>query len=111
MATLYKVRKDDDSVTEYSVSVAPVNGDGSHPKFTLAELQAFVGGMIETVEKPREKRSDKRIVMVFNENGRHLSLIVNRSASKILQLWYLKSGRKTVDVVGNALVCHLSEIH
>jgi hypothetical protein len=59
------------------IAVAPSRG----PAFSLAELQAVVGGYIEAV------RLQDGSWMFVNEDGKRLQLPLNRSATLLAQTW------------------------
>ena len=80
--------KTDGTVTD----VEPKNGK----KFSLEELQAFVGGYIEIAYPPHKSK-----VLVVNEEGRLIGLPVNEAASAIY---------KREPIVGDALFCEFKQI-
>ena len=86
MATLYEPSGRDSECT-------PRNGR----KFTLAELQALVGGYIEMVRIPRD---GGRRVFFVDEEGMPKKLRPNVRASQI-------AGQL---LVGNAVLCSLKEV-
>jgi hypothetical protein len=86
MATLYEPSGRDSDYT-------PRNGK----KFTLAELQALVGGYIEMVRIPGD--AGKRVLFV-DEDGRLKGLKPNVRASQI-------AGQL---IVGNAVLCSPKEV-
>jgi len=69
-------------------SMADISPKGD--KFTLAELQALVGGYIEHV--PLKPALD----MIVNEDGRRLGLPFNSNASTLAN----------TEIVGNAILIH-----
>jgi hypothetical protein len=71
----------------------PTKG-GKRPKFTLEELQGFVGGYIELVDL------GSRDVMVVNEEGRIHGLPINMKAS----------ARANRLIVGDVVVCKRGEV-
>ena len=82
MATLYKTNG-------AKIHVAPKN----KKKFTLRELQNYVGGFVE------QFRAGEGHVLVVNEDGRLLDLQHNRRASELAkQFGY-------VPIVGDAVYC------
>ncbi len=69
-------------------------------RYTLEELQGYVGGYIELVRLPDDR------LMVINEDGKRLQLPVNHAATEM-------AGRRISRhdmVVGNALVVKSWEI-
>lgn len=73
------------------LSISPKDGK----KFSLAELQAAVGGYIEIVPLKNKK------LMVVNEDGKIMGLYFNVAATIIL-----RASSPTNDyIVGNALIC------
>ena len=79
--------------TDGTVSEYPPKGK----KYTLAELQAAVGGDITLIPLPDWS------MLVVNEDGRRLNLPVNAGASAQL-------GRGAVPIVGDAVLCRRREI-
>lgn len=78
------------------VIVSPKNGTD----FSLAEMQAVVGGYIEVVFL------DNGEIMVVNEEGKLNGLPYNVAATD-----YMKANSRYDDfIVGNALVCKRSEV-
>lgn len=67
-------------------------------KFTLEELQGFVGGYIEFVPLPANVT--KTAVMVCNEDGKIIGLPINVLASVIA----------SQDIVGDVLFCEPTSI-
>ena len=61
---------------------------------SLLEIQEMVGGYIEIVRLP------KGMSLIVNEDGRSLDLPFNKEASK-------EYGQ---DIVGNAILCHHTEM-
>lgn len=75
------------------VAVAPGHGD----KFTLEELQDFVGGYIELAYK------DEDMLIICNEEGKLHGLPINVVATT---LWHEKASWSYGDyLVGDVLVC------
>lgn len=75
-----------------SMSVRPANGKS----FSLAELQGFVGGYIESIDL------NDGSVMVVNEDGKLCGLPLNTQATDILRSSYKGA---TDFIVGDALIC------
>ena len=75
-----------------SQEVVPANGK----TFTLAELQAFVGGYIEIHHMPAARQ-----VIVINEDGRAEHLPTNDKAT--IAAYHLHTCQR--GVLGNALIC------
>lgn len=75
--------------------LAPASGRS----FSLAELQAIVGGYIETLRAP-----DGRI-MFLNEDGKRLSLIFNQAATVLMR------GRIALNdwIAGTVILCNTIE--
>jgi hypothetical protein len=88
MATLYKT---DGSSHE----IHPQAGD----KFTLDEMQAFVGGYIEEVYLMNGQ------IMIVNEEGRLTCLLYNPGASQIALAYAIP----TDYIVGDVVVCERQE--
>ncbi len=87
-----KLLKTDGTVQDYP----PANGK----HYTLAELQAAVGGYIELVHL------DDNLALVLNEEGKLHGLPVNERASELYCLHY-----GPVDhIVGDALLCSEASI-
>jgi Domain of unknown function (DUF3846) len=76
------------------IEVLPAN----RKKFTLEELQGFVGGYIELLWTVDNQR------MYVNEDGKSMGLEVNRAATDLLAPKYQDR------VVGNALICGRNEV-
>jgi hypothetical protein len=68
---------------------------GAH--YTLGELQAAVGGLIEMVTM------GPRLVMVINEEGKVHNLPINELATKMA--WAVKAIAKDDCIMGDALLC------
>lgn len=80
-----------------TTEVAPASKK-KNPKFTLDELQGFVGGYIEAVYLPH------REVMFCNEEGKLRGLPLNREATAIaLQLGLAQN------IMGDVIVCKRGE--
>lgn len=90
MATLYRT---DGSTTE----VAPANGK----TFTLAELQGFVGGIIQIVPMPGRRRS-----FVCHDEGRLIGLPLNPAATARWEEVY----GATDELVGDVLIASMVEL-
>ena len=90
MATIYKT----DGTEE---EVQPQNGTD----FSLKELQGFVGGYIELVSLPGEKK-----LMVVNEEGKIDRLPLNQKAT---ELFHKCKGTYDV-IVGDVLVCDPKQV-
>jgi hypothetical protein len=90
-----KLIKSNGEVTE----VKPVNGK----KFSLEELQKFVGGYIQ-----KFKTTNK--CFVLNEDGLPKGLPVNEKATDALYL-ECEGVRNVQDIVGDVLVCELNEVN
>lgn len=106
MAKLYRVREDG---TETAEDVSPADGK----KFTLKELQGFVGGTIDIQYRPRTKGSGPVMGMVVNDNGKLIGLPKNEAASKIWREWYpIEKYPMNNDetIVGNVLVCSMNQV-
>jgi len=85
-------------------AVSPASG----PAFTLAELQAFVGGYIEVVRAPfTEMDSGDPFWLVLNEDGKREQLAVNRQAT---YLYHQAGGALDDRIVGNVLLATHTEV-
>ena len=72
-------------------ATTPANGE----YFTLEEMQAAVGGMVEIIEL------DDKQSMILNEEGKLLDLPYNEEADEIFHQHY-----STLDyIVGDVLLC------
>lgn len=78
------------------IKVTPRNGK----KFTLDELQAYVGGLIERVELPRGNGHSTAWV---NEEGKLIGLAYNEKATRIY-------GRAPDDVIVGPMVIVSTEV-
>jgi Domain of unknown function (DUF3846) len=80
----------------------PANGVA----FTLAELQAAVGGYIEALRVPLELLTDGAPLVLFcNEDGKRQHLPINRFATFMMRTIL----RPDDQIVGDALVCTMTE--
>jgi len=80
--------------------ITPANGIC----FTLAELQGYVGGLIEILPLEEDELEDR--LLVVHEEGKLLSLPYNIPATLIWIMYY----GDTDYVSGNAVICHPSFI-
>ncbi len=96
MATLLKA-------SGATVVLTPGNGRS----FTLAELQAAVGGYLEVVPTRRTDEAGATLFMVLNEDGKRLRLAVNLTATVLLR----ELGGGFVDiVVGDVVLATVAEM-
>ena len=79
------------------VDVEPAQG----PAFSLAELQAFVGGYIEAIRGSHEFGPSLDWWMILNEDGKRLELPINVWATLIL---HTLGGASDDYVVGDVLL-------
>jgi hypothetical protein len=79
------------------IIVAPKSGK---KKFTLEELQGYVGGYIEAVYLP------KRRVMVVNEEGKLRGLPFNQIATAMV----MEAGQIVGPIVGDVIICGPGEM-
>lgn len=86
------------------VAIEPRNGR----TFTLAELQAYVGGNIQIVQPPGATGP----IMVLNEDGKsRADLVRNELASHAWQEFCEPgSPRSQDDIVGDVVLCHMSQV-
>lgn len=76
-------------------------------KFTLEEMQKFVGGYIEIVRPPG--RSDA--LLVVDEDGKSKNLPFNPLATKMWQEGCEAGSMRADDpIVGTVLLCHESQV-
>jgi hypothetical protein len=95
--------EDDEAQTEQAQYPWQILADGGQAfplpvdghRFSLQELQGFVGGSIEYIKVPKQFDPGKKLIMVVNESGRLRRLPVNHNASFIVGTM----------VVGDVLVC------
>lgn len=85
------------------VYIAPANGIG----FSLAELQALVGGYIEIVRAPYVVGQETALYLVVNEDGKRLELPPNPVATV---LYHQAGGRPDDIVVGDVVLATLAEL-
>lgn len=94
MATLYKA---DGTIEE-------VKPAGGRKKFTLKELQAFVGGDLDTVPMHRLNEPHTGKMLFFDEEGKLRKKPINRAATSIYQFGYQDP------IVGDAILCTTKEV-
>lgn len=85
--------------------VRPAQGTG----FSLAELQAFVGGYIEVVRTSLVEpgKAGGPLFLVINEDGKRLGLAVNLQATVI---YHRAGGRQDDLVVGDVVLATQREL-
>lgn len=88
-------------ITSDGIEYTVTPKEGSH--FTLNEMQAFVGGLIQTIYLAEEADYD---IMLINEEGKVHGLDYNAKATKLLQA---AGGIPGDFIVGNALLISSNE--
>ena len=84
-----------------------VDGTITEVKTSLEDLQKAVEGYIEIVDLPKgDLTTNKKLIMVLNEEGKINQLPVNLIAT---QIWIKNYGRTDV-IVGNVVICKRSDI-
>ena len=85
------------------VPISPA--DGHH--FVLEELQRMVGGLVQIIQPPGSSGA----VMVINDEGKLEGLPLNVLASRMWQEGCEDgSPRDDDEIVGDAVLCHTSQI-